>query len=81
MASLEINIHQLILSDLADNIGESKGDIHDDTYSLSVDLVTSQVETRAVPEETDGEQAERVFMVTNILPRFCHGFSYGPVIL
>jgi hypothetical protein len=58
--SLELNIHELILSDLADNIGLSKDNVLDDTLESSVDLITSQVETRAVSGDEDGE---RVFMV------------------
>ncbi|PCH37888.1 atypical/PIKK/PI4K protein kinase [Wolfiporia cocos MD-104 SS10] len=64
MDCLELNIRQLILTDLAANIGESK-DGHDDPDVLSaIDLVTSKVETRAVDEAVDAEepQEERVFM-------------------
>lgn len=61
--SLELNIHQLILSDLAANIGESKDDPNNADIVTSIELVTSQVETRVVPEENP-EQPERVFMVS-----------------
>ena len=65
--SLELNIHQLVLSDLAENIGQSKGGIHDEAFDVSIDLVTSQVETRIIPgegrEEENAEKPERVFMV------------------
>ena len=49
MFSLEFNIHQLILSDLATNIGESKEDANTPEYLAAIDHVTSKVETRAVP--------------------------------
>lgn len=64
MDCLELNIRQLILTDIAANIGESKED-HDDPSVLSaIDLVTSKVETRAVDEGSEVEEAqeERVFM-------------------
>ena len=63
MTSLEINIHQLILSDLAVNIGEAKYDTPEANLLPSIELVTSQVETRAVSEE-ETEKPERVFMVS-----------------
>ena len=70
--SLEVNLHQLILSDLARNVGQSKDNstgsaIVEDT----VDLLSSKVETRGISEEEEvasGEQA-RVFMVCFILFR------------
>lgn len=60
--SLELNIHQLILSDLAANVGHCKGNTSIDDLSTSIDLITSQVETRAVEEE-DAEH-KRAFMVS-----------------
>ncbi|TCD70919.1 phosphatidylinositol-4- kinase [Steccherinum ochraceum] len=51
MDCLEFNIHQLILTDLAANIGESKEDAHTSEYLTAVDHVTSKVETRDVSEE------------------------------
>lgn len=72
--SLELNIRQLILSDLASNIGEAKGDAPEgEGITSAIDLVTSRVETRALAahehqEDTPGEGGEetvqeRVFMV------------------
>lgn len=75
--SLELNIHQLVLSDLAENIGQSKGGIHDEAFDVSIDLVTSQVETRVISgegrEEENAETPERVFMVCFSL--LCKRFS------
>ena len=76
-SSLEFNIHQLILTDLAANIGESKEDAHTQEYLTAIDHVTSKVETRAVSDEKEdkgingdvingdnGDAAmQRVFMV------------------
>ena len=59
--SLEINIHQLVLSDLAANIGKSKDDTPEAELLPAIELVTSQVETRCEVEEE--EQPSRVFMV------------------
>ncbi len=72
--SLELNIRQLILSDLASNIGEAKAEApQGEGVLFAVDLVTSRVETRALAaaeqqEDTPGEAGEeavqeRVFMV------------------
>ena len=64
--SLELNIHQLILSDLAENIGDCKDNTPIEELNASIDLITAQVETRAVEGE-DADQV-RVFMVrTNLL--------------
>ena len=52
-----------ILSDLAENIGHSKDDTETQAIDVSIDLVTSQVETRVVPDQEHEEQYERVFMV------------------
>lgn len=46
--SLEFNIHQLILSDLAASVGASKDDPADPTIDSSIDLITSNVYTRDV---------------------------------
>ncbi|KAJ3555853.1 hypothetical protein NM688_g2347 [Phlebia brevispora] len=51
----------LILSDLAVNIGDTKDDPSHPELQTSIELVTSQVETRVEPEE-EVEQPERVFM-------------------
>ena len=49
--SLELNIRQLILSDLASNIGEVKADkAAADSVLSAIDLITSKVETRAIDE-------------------------------
>ena len=65
--SLELNIHQLILTDLAANIGDSKDEDIQPDVETAIELVTSQVETRVVPEE-EPEQPERVFMVSTTSP-------------
>ncbi|OCH92135.1 atypical/PIKK/PI4K protein kinase [Obba rivulosa] len=66
MDCLELDIRRLILSDLASNIGESKENPEENGFSAAIELVTSQVETRAVPEvsenEEEADEGERVFM-------------------
>ncbi|KAI0647399.1 atypical/PIKK/PI4K protein kinase [Trametes meyenii] len=69
MDCLELNIRQLIFSDLATNIGEVKTDVLERNVQSAIDLITSKVETRAVCEEPpeeeieeDAEEAKRVFM-------------------
>ncbi|KAI0818966.1 atypical/PIKK/PI4K protein kinase [Irpex lacteus] len=62
MDCLELDIQQLILSDLAENIGSSKDNADSQHLDISIDLITSQVETRAVSEQEQDEQNERVFM-------------------
>ncbi|KAJ8463246.1 hypothetical protein ONZ51_g10373 [Trametes cubensis] len=64
MDCLELNIRQLILSDLATSIGEAKSNV-----ASAIDLITSKVETRVTVEEAniDAEeneevQEQRVFM-------------------
>lgn len=52
MSSLELNIHQRILSDIASNIGETEEDI---LYSQN--LIASKVNTRASHAD-DSEKAE-----------------------
>ncbi|KZT09606.1 atypical/PIKK/PI4K protein kinase [Laetiporus sulphureus 93-53] len=67
MDGLELNIHQLILEDIAANVGESKHNLDDPDVLSTVDLVTSNVETRVTDEATDsvsGRQ-ERVFMTNS----------------
>ncbi len=64
--SLELNIHQLILADLAANIGDAKDDDTQPDLQTAIELVTSQVETRVVPE-AETEQPERVFMASRAL--------------
>jgi hypothetical protein len=67
--SLEFNIHQLILSDLAVSVGSSKDDPADPTIDTSIELITSNVTTRAISKDyldANGINAgpdERVFMV------------------
>jgi len=67
--SLEFNIHQLILSDLAASVGASKDDPADPTIDTSIDLITSNVTTRAISEDdvdvngTNAGSGDRVFMV------------------
>lgn len=53
---MEFNIHQLILADLATNIGESKEDAHTPEYLTAIDNVTSKVATRDV---SDAEEESR----------------------
>ena len=70
MYSLEFNIHQLILSDLAASVGASKDDPADPTIDSSVDLITSNVTTRAIFTDDADESGvnagleQRVFMVS-----------------
>ncbi|THH29581.1 hypothetical protein EUX98_g4604 [Antrodiella citrinella] len=53
MDCLEFNIHQLILSDIATNIGESKEDASTPEVLTTIDNVTSKVATRAEYAEQD----------------------------
>ncbi|KAI0293064.1 hypothetical protein BC826DRAFT_1143219, partial [Russula brevipes] len=68
LRSLEFNIHQLILSDLAASVGASKDDPADPTIDSSIDLITSNVTTRAIStEDANGSDVnasltDRVFM-------------------
>ncbi|KAL1947994.1 hypothetical protein VTO73DRAFT_13718 [Trametes versicolor] len=68
MDCLELNIRQLILSDLAASVGEVKTDTPDSSVLSAVELITSRVETRDVSGESNGTEAveeeaeERVFM-------------------
>ena len=70
LCSLEFNIHQLILSDLAASVGASKDDPADPTIDSSVDLITSKVTTRAISTDDENESSisanleQRVFMVS-----------------
>ena len=70
LCSLEFNIHQLILSDLAASVGASKDDPADPTIDSSVDLITSNVTTRAISTDDAIESSvnanleQRVFMVS-----------------
>jgi hypothetical protein len=59
--SLEINLHQLILSDLARNVGQSKFPEDLPSVEEAVELVSSKVETMNLPSQT--EEPPRVFMV------------------
>lgn len=81
--SLELNIRQLILSDLASNVGEVKD--HEeaaDHIQPAIDLITSRVETRAKDEVEDEDEREkdreRVFMVSS-LGRGSNSFSWFSV--
>jgi hypothetical protein len=56
--SLELNVHQIILTDLAASVGASKDEAADPTVSAAIDTVTSGVNTRA---EKDAK--EKVYMV------------------
>ncbi|KAH8099528.1 atypical/PIKK/PI4K protein kinase [Cristinia sonorae] len=56
MDCLEFNIHQLILSDLATNIGDSKGDANTPEYLAAIDHVTSKVATRALSFEDEKDE-------------------------
>jgi phosphatidylinositol 4-kinase A len=62
-SSLELNIHQQILSDIAGNVGECVDDL-----AFAREIIESQVQTRAVPLGSDGldEQMDeqRVYMVS-----------------
>ena len=66
-SSLEINVRQLILADLAENIRDFKDDEPTSGYLSAIDLVTSKVGTREVssPDETNGADVDqdRIFMV------------------
>jgi phosphatidylinositol 4-kinase len=57
--SLELNIHQRILSDIASNVGETNDDLDYAKY-----LIAAKVQTRAEPDKHDEPVLkERVFMV------------------
>lgn len=69
--SLEFNIRQLILTDLARNIGECKDHASEHDLTPAIDLVTSHVQTRDHPvqdTEDEEEDEERIFMVRPLLP-------------
>ncbi|KAI0273304.1 atypical/PIKK/PI4K protein kinase [Gloeopeniophorella convolvens] len=53
MDGLEFNIHQLILSDLAASVGASKNDPADPTIDSSIEIITSNVTTRAVSQNIE----------------------------
>ena len=59
--SLEFNVQQMVLTDLAASVGASKDDSADETVQAAVDAVTSGVVTRAESEAT-----EKVYMVCSI---------------
>lgn len=76
LVSLELNIRQLILSDLAASIGEAKSNVADSNVVSAIDLITSKVETRVAAEEAnvnsegnEDVQEQRVFMVRWLLSR------------
>ena len=54
--SLELNVRQLILSDLAFNIGEVRKTTDSDNVLSAIDLITSRVETRALEDDDNSEQ-------------------------
>ncbi|KAH9852668.1 atypical/PIKK/PI4K protein kinase [Lenzites betulinus] len=67
MDTLELNIRQLIFSDLAASVGEVKTEIADSSVLSAVDLITSKVKTRDVEldgayDGTEDIVEERVFM-------------------
>ncbi|KAI8989762.1 atypical/PIKK/PI4K protein kinase [Trametes punicea] len=69
MDCLELNIRQLILSDLASSIGGVKGQDADQNVLSAIDLITAKVETRAVEQgegtvtlDVEEPEEERVFM-------------------
>lgn len=70
--SLDFNIHQLILSDLAASVGASNDDPADPTIDSSIDAIRSNVTTRAVSEDAGDDEIvteanleeRRVFMVS-----------------
>jgi len=67
--SLEFNIRQHILTDLARNIGECKDHASEHDLTPAIDLVTSHVQTRDQPAQDveDGEKEEkRIFMVRRL---------------
>lgn len=80
LVSLELNIHQLILSDLAANIGESRDDATTPEYLAAIDHVTSKIATRDVSLDEGGVhengdaasgleghgKEQRVFMVSAV---------------
>ena len=66
---MEFDIRQLILTDLARNIGECKDHSSEHDLTPAIDLVTSHVQTRDQPvqDAEDGEEEEeeeRIFMVS-----------------
>ncbi|TFY82561.1 hypothetical protein EWM64_g1445, partial [Hericium alpestre] len=67
MDCLELNVHQLVLSDLAANVGVSRHDPLDASLGSSIDLLTSKVTTRAIDHglmngDAKPELEQRVFM-------------------
>ena len=73
VCSLDFNIHQLILSDLAASVGASHDDPADPTIESSIDAITSNVTTRAVFENAGDDESvtganleQRVFMVSTL---------------
>jgi phosphatidylinositol 4-kinase len=79
LCSLDFNIHQLILSDLAASVGASNDDPADPTIDSSIDAIRSNVTTRAVSEIAEEDESvteanleQRVFMVSvpAIVPAF-----------
>lgn len=87
--SLELNIHQLILSDLAASIGESKDHTQCPDVTEAIEVVASKVATRDVVEaqmihsdEAETEVTEeRVFMVRQLdLAHTLLAFNSRPVV-
>ena len=60
-----LNIRQLILTDLARNVGECKNHASEHGVAPTIDLVTSRVQTRdqAAQDVGNGEEEERIFTV------------------
>ena len=68
---MEFNIRQLILTDLARNIGERKDHASEHDLTPAIDLVTSHVQTRDQPVQDvengeEEEEEERIFMVSRL---------------
>jgi phosphatidylinositol 4-kinase len=62
--SLELNIRQLVLTDIATNIGKCRHDSSTDDLEPTIELITSKVETRDVSSEASQEMDERMFMAS-----------------
>ena len=66
---MEFNIRQLILTDLARNIGECKDHASEHDLTPAIDLVTSHVQTRdqTAQDAEEEEEEGRIFMVRSHL--------------
>ncbi|GJJ07619.1 hypothetical protein Clacol_001823 [Clathrus columnatus] len=61
---LELNLRQMVLRDLARNVGQTEGQQDEPSVKDAIDFVYSKVETRDVSEE-QSEMPTRVFMSTS----------------